>query len=159
MKLISKKKVIFWILTICLLTILVSPQIILAAEPCKGAECVRQGLEETAGRAGLEHGPEARNLPTIIGQAINYLFSIVGVIFLTVALIGGYLWMTAAGSEEKIEKAKKFIIGGINGMIVIFLAYALVYVILSSLAGATAVRPSLWQRGREGIRNLFVPES
>lgn len=94
------------------------------------------GLEETAKQAGLNTSPE-RDLPTIIGQGVNYLFGVIGVIFLTVILIGGYLWMTAGGNEEKVSKAKGFIMNGINGMIVIFLAYALVYVILIALKGAS----------------------
>lgn len=96
------------------------------------------GLDETANHAGLtESGATQRDLPTIIGQAVNYLFGIIGVVFLTYTLVGGYLWMTAGGNEEKVGKAKSFIINGINGMLVIFLSYALVYLILFALRNAT----------------------
>jgi len=111
-------------------------QISFAAE---GANLVKTGLEQSA-KAG-ELDTEQTDLPTIAGSAINYLFGILGVIFLTIVLVGGYLWMTAGGNEEKVGKAKGFIINGINGMIVIFLAYALVYVIMASLGGAISGRP------------------
>lgn len=127
------KKILFSFLTIYLLSILLSPQIIFA-ETAK--ELVTGGLDTTAGVASLSEG--STDLPTMIGIVINYLFSILGVIFLTTTLIGGYFWMTAGGNEEKVEKGKKFIINGINGMIVVFLAYALTFVILSALGKAIA---------------------
>ncbi|MFA6255209.1 MAG: hypothetical protein WC675_04260 [Patescibacteria group bacterium] len=131
---VTKKKIVFVLLTIGFLTILLSPQIILAAD-CTSADCALKGLDVTATNAGFGAG-EKRDIPTIIGEAINYVFGIVGVIFLTIILVGGYLWMTAGGSEEKVGKAKSFIVNGINGIIVIFLAYALVYVMLFSMGGA-----------------------
>jgi len=131
---VTKKKIIFAFLTICFLTILLSPQIILAAD-CTSADCALKGLDVTATNAGFG-AKEKRDIPTIIGEAINYIFGVVGVIFLTIILVGGYLWMTAGGNEEKVAKAKGFVINGVNGMIVIFLAYALVYVMLASLGGA-----------------------
>ena len=44
--------------------------------------------------------------------------------------------MTAGGNEEKVKQAKGFIINGVNGMIVIFLSYALVYLVITALRGA-----------------------
>lgn len=137
-KTINKKlffqQLLFGILTIFVISFLLSPQISLATS---GIDTVKGGLKQTADKAGFSEKEQQRDLPTLMGQMINYGFGILGVIFLTIVLIGGYLWMTAGGSEEKIEKAKKFIINGVNGMIVIFLAYALAYVILFSLGNAT----------------------
>ena len=92
------------------------------------------GLNTTAVNAGLDADPN-RDLPTIIGQAVNYLFGALGVVFLTVSLVSGYIWMTAGGNEEKVKQAKGFIINGINGMILIFISYALVYLIIAALRG------------------------
>jgi len=134
MKNFRQKKIIFGILTAFFLILLFSPLLTLAT--CTGVACVNEGLNVTATKAGIQEQND-RDLPTVIGQAINYIFGVVGVIFLAIILVGGYLWMTAGGSEEKIAKAKGFIINGITGMIVIFLAYALVYVMLAALGGAT----------------------
>ena len=120
-----------YLFVILLLALLIIPQTILAAE---GAQLLQEGLDKTAQKGELD--TSKTDLPTIVGTIVNYLFGILGVILLTVVLIGGYLWMTAGGNEEKVAKAKGFIINGINGMIVIFLAYALVYVIMVSLGRA-----------------------
>jgi len=97
----------------------------------------KYGLNTTANAATLDTASK-RDLPTIIGQAVNYLFGALGVVFLTVTLVGGYIWMTAGGNEEKVKQAKGFIINGINGMIVIFLSYALVYLVITALRGTVA---------------------
>lgn len=126
-----KTRKINYLFVILLLALLIIPQTILAAE---GAQLLQEGLDKTAQKGELD--TTKTDLPTIVGTIVNYLFGILGVILLTVVLIGGYLWMTAGGNEEKVAKAKGFIVNGINGMIVIFLAYALVYVIMVSLGRA-----------------------
>lgn len=120
------------------LFLLICPQVIFAAGPKASLPGevvggVQGGLDITADQAGVSKDTD---LPSILGKLINYLFGIVAVIFLTITLVGGFIWMTAGGSEENVKKAKSFIVNGINGMIVIFLAYALVYVILSALNAA-----------------------
>ena len=110
------------------------PKASLPGQSVGGVEAVKGGLDLTASTAGIS--TEETDLPKIMGKFINYLFGIVAVIFLTITLAGGYIWMTAGGNEENVKKAKSFIINGINGMIVIFLAYALVYVILFALNAA-----------------------
>ncbi len=112
---------------ICFWIFLILPQLILAQSP------VKVGLDITAKKAGVS---TETDLPAMLGRAINYFFGILGVVFLTVVLIGGYMWMTAGGNEEKVGKAKAWVINGINGMIVVFLAYVLVFTILSALKAA-----------------------
>ena len=103
-------------------------------------EALNQGLQVTGTAGSLTAatgaGAETTDLPTLLGRVVNVLFGVLGAIFLTVVLIGGYQWMIAGGSEEKVMKAKGFIINGISGMIVIFLAYALTYVVLYALGFA-----------------------
>jgi len=49
-----------------------------------------------------------------------------GVIFLILAIYGGFKWMTAAGNEESVEKAKKTITNAILGLVIVLAAYAIV---------------------------------
>lgn len=95
---------------------------------------LKKSLATTGGQAGLD---TKIDLPTAIGRPISYLFGIIAVIFLVMSVTGGFLWMTAGGSEEKVGRAKTFIIGGVNGLIIMFFAYALVYVVLSALGYAS----------------------
>lgn len=109
---------------------------VLGATP---AERAKEGLEKTAGQAGVTS--EETDISVIIGKAINYVFGAVAVVFVTIILIGGYLWMAAAGKEEQVAKAKTFILNGVFGLMVIFISYALVWLILKALKTATLGLP------------------
>ena len=117
--------------------VIFAPVIALAANA--GSD-VLGGINKTADQAQLSKGPESdptNNLAVMLGRGINYMFGVVGVVFLVVILIGGYKWMAAGGNTDEVSKAKQFILNGIFGLLVIFVAYALVFTILASLAGST----------------------
>jgi len=97
---------------------------------------VTDGIKKTSAQAGVTPTGDG-DLATMAGKAINYFFGIVAIVFLTVITIGGYLWMAAGGNEENVKKAKTFILNGIFGMMVIFIAYGLVALILFALKTAT----------------------
>jgi len=137
---ICKKRARVWFLTICLVTVLFLPFLTQAAQAETGIDQIKKGLDVSAGTdkgAGFPTDAAAKDLPTKLGKTINYGFGILGTIFLGIVLLGGFRWMTAGGNEEKVGKGKHMVIGGINGMIGIFLAYALVYVFLAALTAAT----------------------
>lgn len=62
---------------------------------------------------------------TIIGTILTMVIGLIGVIFLILAIYGGFKWMTAAGNEEAVEKAKKTMTDAILGLIIVLAAYAL----------------------------------
>ncbi|MCK5510716.1 hypothetical protein KAI65_04215 [Candidatus Parcubacteria bacterium] len=57
---------------------------------------------------------------------VRYLMTFLGIIAVVVMLLGGFKWMTAAGNEDKVAEAKKLIIAGIIGLIIVLCAYAIV---------------------------------
>ena len=57
---------------------------------------------------------------------IRYLLTFLGIIAVLMILYGGFLWMTANGSEDRIAKAKKTILAGVVGLIIILAAFAIV---------------------------------
>ncbi|MCK4539816.1 hypothetical protein KAU09_01535 [Candidatus Parcubacteria bacterium] len=57
---------------------------------------------------------------------VKYLMTFLGIIAVVVILLGGFKWMTAAGNEDKVAEAKKLIIAGVIGLIIILCAYAIV---------------------------------
>jgi Type IV secretion system pilin len=79
-------------------------------------------------------------LVDMIGGIVNVIMGLLGVVAVLVILYGGFMWMTAAGNEEKVTKAKKLIIAGIIGLVVIFAAFAIAQFVIGNLAtqgGAT----------------------
>ncbi len=81
------------------------------------------GLDETAGAAKLD--TYGNSVPTIAGNVIGTLLSMISVLFFVLVLYGGILWMTARGSSEQTEKALNTIIAATIGIIIIIGAYAL----------------------------------
>ena len=57
---------------------------------------------------------------------IRYLMTFLGLIAVVVILLGGFKWLTAAGNEDKIAEAKKTIIAGVIGLVIILAAFAIV---------------------------------
>jgi len=72
-------------------------------------------------------------VPTDIRQAImnvtNWILGFVAIIATLIVIYGGVLYLTAAGNEEAVEKAKKTISYGIIGIVICGLAYAIVIVV------------------------------
>lgn len=93
-------------------------------------EAMTKQAGETAG-----YNPETNetSFAKIVGSVVRIFLSLLGVIFVSYTIYGGFLWMTAAGNDEKITKAKHIIRDGIVGMIVILSAAAIYYFIAEFL--------------------------
>jgi TRAP-type C4-dicarboxylate transport system permease small subunit len=97
-------------------------------------ETIMKYLEVTAKTAGFG---EPRSIAEIVGAIIGTFLSLLGVIFLCLIIYGGYLWMTSAGNEQKVMRAKEVLKQAIIGMIVIMSAYSITYFVFHSLHDAT----------------------
>ncbi|MBI2051084.1 MAG: hypothetical protein HYT31_04795 [Parcubacteria group bacterium] len=69
-------------------------------------------------------------LATVINIALGFL----GIIAVIIVMFGGFKWMTAAGNEEQVGEARKLIVGGVVGLLVIFMAWAIASFVVSSSA-------------------------
>jgi hypothetical protein len=78
-----------------------------------------------------------RTLPEIIGSIINVVLGFLGILLLVYLLYAGFLWMTAGGSEEKVDTAKTMIKNAIIGLIIIVAAFAISSFVLNSLTQVT----------------------
>jgi len=65
------------------------------------------------------------SLATYIGRVLQVIFGLLGVIVLLLIIYGGFIWMTAGGDPDKVNKAKKIIYNAIIGLIIIFAAFAI----------------------------------
>ncbi len=81
---------------------------------------------------------EQIGLPTtdireIIANIIRVALGLLGIIALVIVLYGGWLWMTAGGNEDQIGKAKKTLINGAVGLVIILSAYSIVVFVMGLL--------------------------
>jgi magnesium-transporting ATPase (P-type) len=77
------------------------------------------------------------NFPVLVGVIIKAALLFVGTIFLVVVIYGGFTWMTAGGSTEKVQKAGSLIRNGVIGILIIFVSYALTLFIFDVLLQAS----------------------
>jgi len=99
-----------------------------------------------AGDFGLEYGTYlglgTNDIKAGIMNIVQYLLGFLGIVAIIIMLYGGFTWMTAAGNEEKVGKAKQIISAGIIGLIIIFISYALVTFVIAQLLSATGATGS-----------------
>ncbi|MEK7644381.1 MAG: hypothetical protein AAB390_03715 [Patescibacteria group bacterium] len=70
-------------------------------------------------------GAQTGELSTLIGNIINVVLSLVGIIFLILMVYAGVLWMTSRGEEEQIGRAHKIIYSSLIGLVITVAAYAI----------------------------------
>ncbi len=80
-----------------------------------------------------------RQLTLWIAWVIKVILSWVGVILLAVIIFSGYLWLTAGGSPEQVDKAKKWIRNGIIGIAITTGAYFISDYVIEALSGQVAL--------------------
>lgn len=80
-------------------------------------------------------GDSKASLTQIISGVIKIIMGALGVIMVFIILWGGFIWMTALGTAEKVDKAKKMIYSGIIGLVVILSAYAVATFVINSITG------------------------
>ena len=64
---------------------------------------------------------------------VQLLMTFLGIIAVIIILYGGFLWMTAAGNEDKVDTAKKLIGAGVIGLIIILAAFLIVNFVISNV--------------------------
>lgn len=86
---------------------------------------------------GTGTGLGTKDIRTTVADIINVALGLLGIVAVVIVLAGGFTWMTAAGNEEKVDKAKKMIFAGIIGLAIILSAYAIARFVITSLITAT----------------------
>lgn len=87
-------------------------------------------LRITAEAAGFA---EPKSIGEIAGAIIGTFLSFLGIIFLGLVIYGGFLWMTSAGNEGKVMKAKETLTQAVIGLIIILSAYSITYFVFNAL--------------------------
>ena len=78
------------------------------------------------------------SLDQTIGQwvgskIITPALALVGLIFLVLMVYAGFLWMTAGGQTDQVQKAKDLMIRAVIGVIIITAAYAVTSYVFTAL--------------------------
>lgn len=93
------------------------------------------------GQLGIEYGTAtglgAEDIRLTVANIVRAFLGILGIIAVVLIIYGGYLYMTAAGDDQKIETAKKLLLNVGIGLAVILSALAIVQFVIGRLTAAT----------------------
>jgi hypothetical protein len=74
-------------------------------------------------------------------RIIRFVLGFLGLIFLLLTLYAGFMWMTSAGNEDRVETAKKILWGAIIGIGIVLFAYAITEFVVTNLYEASTNKP------------------
>src|SRR3989338_8813523 len=80
------------------------------------------GINEVNNAIGLSSASDIR---VIIARIINIALGFLGIIAVILIIYAGWLWMTAGGEGDKIDRAKRSLTGAIIGLIIILLSFTI----------------------------------
>ncbi|MFC1662650.1 Ig-like domain-containing protein [Patescibacteria group bacterium] len=86
---------------------------------------------------GSSIGLGSADLKDVVINVIKWALGILALAAVAIMIYGGFLWITARGREEQIEKAKKVIIGALIGVVIVLLSWAIVLFVERFISGST----------------------
>lgn len=86
---------------------------------------------------GAQIGLGENDLKAAVIKVLNIALGFLALVAVIMIIWGGFTWLTAAGSEEKVDKAKKIISAAVIGLIIVLLAWAVVTFVAKTAANVT----------------------
>ena len=83
-------------------------------------------------------GNPKTDLPTFIGNIIEYALGLLGTVFIVLILYAGFQWMTAGGNPEQAKKASQTVRNSVIGLIIVILAYAVTITVFKIILDSAA---------------------
>ncbi|NCN22440.1 hypothetical protein GW758_00765 [Candidatus Falkowbacteria bacterium] len=118
MKKLLKNLAAFAIVAAFLVPVFALPALAQTDNDPYGTQLVEDGLGGSLG--DVEQDPRE-----VIGRFIKFALGFLGLIAVSIILIGGFKWMTSGGSEEKTGEAKKLLGAGVVGLIIVLASWGL----------------------------------
>ena len=106
--------------------------VLLVAPTFTHAGILSSGLKNFQPESGYSTAGEY-DVSFIVGRVINTFLGLLGTIFLVLLVHAGYLWLTAAGEEEQVKKAKSLINQAVIGLLVVLGAGGISFFVFDEL--------------------------
>ncbi len=69
----------------------------------------------------------------ILARIVQIVLGFLAIIAVSLVIYGGFLWMTSAGNQEKVAKAKRVLVNAVIGLIIILSSFDIASFVLSSM--------------------------
>ncbi len=123
------------------ITLLVGVGLLQAASPAQAVD-IGQGsgglLGNAATQAGYSPNTTDTSFAATLGLVIRMALSLMGVIFMSLVVYAGFLWMNARGDEGQVEKAIQTIRRAVIGLVIVVSAYSITEFVVPRIVERTA---------------------
>ena len=102
-----------------------------ATQPAHAASLL--SIESVGSQIGLGNADLKKTVLNIV-QMVLGLMALIAVVLV---IYGGFVWLTSAGNEDNIEKAKRIISAAVVGIIIVLLAWAVVIFVTRTTTNVT----------------------
>jgi hypothetical protein len=113
------------------------------AEPAAAQESMLQQMATTAGFGGA-------SLPVIVARLIRTFISVLGIIAVIIVIYAGWLYMTAGGDAEQVNRAKRMLTQGAIGLFLILGSFSITQFILGQLLEGVQPQATVTTQGPGG---------
>lgn len=93
------------------------------------------GVGETGIQYGEYTGLTGTDIRITIANIIRIALGFLGILAILLILYAGFMWMTAGGSEERVQRAKQILTSAIIGLVIVVMAFAIVSFIMGRILG------------------------
>lgn len=104
--------------------------------PAKVALAQTDLSQDIAAKSGYGQ-VDSSTLSETVGKIIRIVLGLLGTVFLCLTVYAGFLWMTAAGNSEQVEKALGILKTAVIGLVIILASYSIAYFVLDSIFKVT----------------------
>ena len=95
----------------------------------------QESLETTGEAAGLA----SQDIRLVIARIIRVVLSLVGIVFVSLVIYGGIIWMTSGGNSDQVSRAQKILVQAGIGLAIILLSWAITTFVINALLNATGL--------------------
>ncbi len=85
--------------------------------------------------------PAEKDVRIIAVEILRYLLGFLGIVAVAVIMYAGWLWMISEGDPNKVARAKKILLNGVIGLIIMLSSFAIVSFIVNKIGGGLGGGP------------------
>lgn len=74
-----------------------------------------------------------KSIPEIVVGVLNVILGFLGLFFVILLTYSGFLWMTAAGDEKQVHKAREYLSYGAIGILIIIASWTIAWFVTNAI--------------------------
>ncbi len=99
---------------------------------------MQEGMQSEIGDKAFGQSGTPKDIRLVVAGFIRVFLGILGIVFTILVMAAGYMWMTAGGNDEQVNKAKSQLTRAVIGLIVILMAWFIASFAVGCLSDITS---------------------